>query len=46
MKGQYPEGEIQYLPKQYSLMQSHSLDVPFVDGERHLLEIDFDKNRQ
>jgi len=38
MKGQYPEGELQYIPKQYTLSQSHSMTVPFVDGERHLLE--------
>ena len=38
MKGQYPEGELQYIPKQYTLLQSHSMTVPFVDGERHLLE--------
>jgi len=43
MKGQYPEGELQYIPKQYTLAQSHSLTVPFVDGERHLLE--FSMNR-
>ncbi len=39
MKGQYPTAEIQYLPKEFELTQSHSLDVPFVDGERHLLQI-------
>ncbi len=38
MKGQYPEGELQYIPKQFTLTQSHSMTVPFVDGERHLLE--------
>lgn len=48
MKGQYPEGEMQYLPKQYKLINKTELDVPFVDGERHLLEISYtpllDKN--
>jgi 16S rRNA (guanine527-N7)-methyltransferase len=41
MKGQFPEGEMQYLPKQYKLVNNIRLDVPFVDGERHLLEISF-----
>ena len=39
MKGRYPEGEMQYLPKEFELVESHSLEVPFVDGQRHLLEI-------
>ena len=39
MKGRYPEGEMQYLPKEFELVKSHSLEVPFVDGQRHLLEI-------
>ena len=43
MKGQYPEGELQYLPKSYTLMQCHGLDVPFVDGERHLLEFSYNE---
>lgn len=38
MKGLYPEGELQYIPKQYTLTETHSMTVPFVDGERHLLE--------
>lgn len=43
MKGQYPEGEMQYLPKSYTLTKSHELDVPFVDGERHLLEFSYNE---
>ena len=43
MKGQFPEGEMQYLPKNYTLSKTHVLNVPFVDGERHLLEITTDK---
>ena len=39
MKGQYPEDEMHYFPKGFQLLASHRLDVPFVDGERHLLEI-------
>lgn len=46
MKGQYPEGELQYLPKQYTLITSHELSVPFVDGERHLLEFSYDETKQ
>jgi len=38
MKGQYPAGEIQYLPNGFQLQISHKLNVPFVEGERHLLE--------
>jgi len=44
MKGQYPEGEMQYLPKDYTLIKSHELEVPYVDGERHLLEIRYSEN--
>ena len=43
MKGQYPEAELHYIPKQYTLTQSHSMTVPFVDGERHLLEFTMSK---
>ena len=39
MKGQYPDDEMRYFPKDYQLINSHKLDVPFVEGERHLLEI-------
>ena len=39
MKGQYPTAEMQYLPQGFQLKISHELEVPFVDGERHLLEI-------
>ena len=38
MKGHYPDGELQYIPKEYTLAASNVLSVPFVDGERHLLE--------
>ncbi len=37
MKGQYPTAEIQYLPKGFALSSSHELQVPLVEGERHLL---------
>ncbi len=39
MKGQFPEDEMRYLPKGFALRHSYRLDVPFVEGERHLLEI-------
>ena len=39
MKGQYPAAEMQYLPKGFKLQTSHKFEVPFVEGERHLLEI-------
>ena len=42
MKGQFPESELHYLPKNYTLKTTHNLDVPFVDGERHLLEISYE----
>ena len=41
MKGQYPSGEMQYLPKNYTLLSSQPLEVPFVDAERHLLAFSF-----
>ena len=39
MKGQYPTDEMQSLPKGFQLSCSHGLDVPSVEGKRHLLEI-------
>ena len=39
MKGQYPQNEVLYLSKTYVVKETHKLRVPFVDGERHLLEI-------
>jgi len=42
MKGQYPDEELRVLPKHYNVVASHRLQVPGVDGERHLIEI---KNR-
>jgi len=39
MKGQFPTAEMQYLPKGFQLENSHKLNVPFIDAERHLLEI-------
>jgi len=39
MKGLFPEAEVQKLPEGFVLDKTHKLQVPFVDGERHLLEI-------
>ena len=39
MKGQFPIQELAYLPKGYTLTSKHALEVPYVEGERHLLEI-------
>jgi len=39
MKGQYPTAEMQYLPKGFKLTKSVELQVPLVEGERHILEI-------
>jgi 16S rRNA (guanine527-N7)-methyltransferase len=39
MKGQYPHQELRELPKHYNVVASHPLQVPSVNGERHLIEI-------
>jgi len=39
MKGQFPNDELAYLPKSYILESQQSLTVPFLIGERHLLQI-------
>jgi len=39
MKGQYPTEELSALSKHYNVVASHQLQVPGVDGERHLIEI-------
>ncbi|MAT52044.1 MAG: 16S rRNA (guanine(527)-N(7))-methyltransferase RsmG [Porticoccaceae bacterium] len=39
MKGRYPDMELSELPKPYNVSASHRLQVPGVDGERHLIEI-------
>lgn len=42
MKGQFPESELQNLPKNYILKTTYALDVTYVDAERHLLEITYE----
>lgn len=39
MKGLFPEEELTSLPDGYKVEQSHSLEVPGSDGERHLIII-------
>ena len=39
MKGRYPESEIADLPSGWSVIRSHSLRVPALEAERHLLEL-------
>ncbi|MEH6470391.1 MAG: 16S rRNA (guanine(527)-N(7))-methyltransferase RsmG [Halopseudomonas sp.] len=37
MKGVYPEQELSDMPSGFELLESHLLQVPYCDGERHLL---------
>lgn len=37
MKGLYPESELEQLPPGYGLKESHRLNLPDTEGERHLL---------
>ena len=39
MKGLFPEEELTSLPEGYTVDESHALDVPGCDGERHLIII-------
>jgi len=39
MKGQFPDDEVTALPAGWQVKNSHSLDVPGADGERHLLVV-------
>jgi len=39
MKGRYPDKELRDLEKPYKVVASHRLDIPGVEGERHLIEI-------
>lgn len=39
MKGRLPEKELSELAKDYTVSACHQLNVPGVDGERHLIEI-------
>lgn len=39
MKGTYPQEELQALDSKYRLVQTWSLKVPQLDGERHLLQL-------
>lgn len=39
MKGQYPVDEIKAIEDEYQVVASYAIDVPGVDGERHLLRL-------
>ncbi|KJS05702.1 MAG: 16S rRNA methyltransferase [Gammaproteobacteria bacterium BRH_c0] len=39
MKGRFPDRELSELVKPYTVTATHRLQVPAVDGERHLIEI-------
>ena len=39
MKGKRPDEELTHLPKSFRVLAVHSLQVPGLDGERHLVEI-------
>ena len=41
MKGRYPTKELRELPKDYTVVACHPLEVPSVGGERHLVELGF-----
>ncbi|WP_394332117.1 RsmG family class I SAM-dependent methyltransferase [Piscirickettsia litoralis] len=43
MKGVYPEEEWQAVAKEYQLLETIKLSVPFVDGDRHLVRISLKK---
>lgn len=46
MKGQYPDDEVAALPAGWQVSSSHSLKVPGVGGERHLLVVTRAKESQ
>lgn len=39
LKGQYPEQEIALLPEGFEVVESVELDIPALDGDRHLIKI-------
>lgn len=39
MKGQYPHDEIAAIAGDFEVVESHAIEVPGVDGERHLLRL-------
>ncbi|MDB9949151.1 16S rRNA (guanine(527)-N(7))-methyltransferase RsmG [Porticoccaceae bacterium] len=42
MKGKFPQSELSEVGKDYKVIASHTLQVPGVDGERHLIVISRD----
>ena len=45
MKGKFPQSELSEVGKDYKVNASHTLQVPGVDGERHLIVISRDAQR-
>ena len=43
MKGVYPEEELQQLPEGYSVEAVHALEIPYLQGERHLAVVVADR---
>ena len=39
MKGQYPEAELEAVPRGWRVVAIHRVDVPGLDAERHLVEL-------
>ncbi|MAX56357.1 MAG: 16S rRNA (guanine(527)-N(7))-methyltransferase RsmG [Alcanivoracaceae bacterium] len=39
MKGQYPDDELRAIEDEFKLVASHAIEVPGVEGERHLLRL-------
>ena len=39
MKGKLPQTELRELPKNYKVKKLHSINVPGVEGQRHLIKI-------
>jgi len=46
MKGKFPQSELSEVGKGYKVNASHILQVPGVDGERHLIVISRDAQRR
>ncbi|WP_341502577.1 16S rRNA (guanine(527)-N(7))-methyltransferase RsmG [Gallaecimonas sp. GXIMD4217] len=45
MKGQYPDGELQALPEAFELRAEYPLQVPGLDGQRHLFAIGYQQKQ-
>lgn len=45
LKGQFPEQELEQLPEGFGFLQSIKLDVPGLQGERHLIKLNKRENQ-